>query len=173
MKKMVVESGRKTAVKATAAGDGRKTDFIRTGFENGECRGGMKNPGGQSGRAAKCDRERRSAARTRRLRMERRRKCFALGCTLLAACCMILICAMAYGSIRSEANSGFKYYTVVTVETGDTLWEIADSYVDYDYYKNKDSYISEVRSINHLDEACSVSAGQTLILPYYSPEFVY
>lgn len=119
------------------------------------------------------DQERRRCERARRLRRERRIKCRNAVGMLLAVAGMVLICTLSYGSIESRANSEFKYYTSVTVEAGDTLWEIADGYINYEYYKTKDSYISEVRSINHLDEACSVMAGQTLILPYYSSEFVY
>ena len=39
-------------------------------------------------------------------------------------------------------------------------------------YKNKKEYIAEVQSINHLVEEDSIRAGQTLIVPYYSYDFV-
>lgn len=91
---------------------------------------------------------------------------------VLTTVCMIFICAMSYRSIRINANSGFKYYTSVTVENGETLWDIADEFVDYGYYKNKNSYITEVQRINHLDENCSIDAGQILILPYYSSQYI-
>ena len=119
------------------------------------------------------DRELRSYRRTLKLRRERRKKCLTLFSAVFAAICMILICTVSYGSIKSKANSGFKYYTSVTVGAGETLWEIADDYIDYSHYKDKNSYISEVESINHLNEEGSVAAGQVLILPYYSAEFVY
>ena len=92
---------------------------------------------------------------------------------VLATACMIFICAVSYRSIRTNASSGFKYYTSVTVENGETLWDIADEYVDYNYYKNKNSYITEVQRINHLDENCCLVAGQTIILPYYSSQYIY
>lgn len=90
----------------------------------------------------------------------------------LATVCMILICAVSYRSIRTNAGSGFKYYTSVTVENGETLWDIANEYVDYNYYKSRNSYITEVQHINHLDENCSITAGQILILPYYSSQYI-
>lgn len=91
---------------------------------------------------------------------------------LFATACMIFVCAVSYRSIRIKASSGFKYYTSVTVENGETLWDIADEYVDYDHYKSKNSYIAEVQSINHLDENCSITAGQILVLPYYSSQYI-
>lgn len=118
------------------------------------------------------DRELRSCRRVLTLRRERRRKVMMLSLAMLATVSMIVVCTLSYQSIRSSANNGFKYYTGVTVEAGDTLWDLADEYVDYDYYKNKNSYIAEVRHINHLDESCSIAAGQILILPYYSNEYL-
>ncbi len=119
------------------------------------------------------DRELRNYRRILKLRRERRKKCFALAGAALATFCMILICTVSYSAIKTKANSGYKYYTSVTVGAGETLWELADNYIDYDFYNNKSSYISEVQSINHLDEEGTVKAGQVLILPYYSAEFVY
>lgn len=91
---------------------------------------------------------------------------------MLATVGMILICTLSYRSIRTSASSGFKYYTSVTVESGMTLWGLADEYIDYNYYKDRDSYIAEVKSINHLDDNGSLIAGQMLVLPYYSNEYI-
>ena len=92
--------------------------------------------------------------------------------TVFITVCMIFACVVSYRSVRTSASSGFKYYTSLTVESGETLWDIVDSYVDYEHYKNKNSYITEVQSINHLDENCSLDAGQIIILPYYSGQYV-
>lgn len=119
------------------------------------------------------DRELKRYGRVLRLRRERRKKAVMGFFAVLATACMITICAASYGSIRSDASSGFKYYTSVTVEAGESLWDIAEEYIDYDYYKDRNDYISEVKNINHLDAQGSILAGQSLILPYYSAEFVY
>lgn len=119
------------------------------------------------------DRELRSYRRVLRLRRERRRKTLAVSLTAIATFCMIMIFAVSYSTIKSSANSGFKYYTRITVEAGESLWDIADEFIDYDIYESKNSYITEVQSINHLDESGTIVAGQTLVVPYYSSEFVY
>ena len=118
------------------------------------------------------ERELRKYSRVLRLRRERRRKCLTLAVAVFATFCMILVCAVSYNSISSNANDGFKYYTSVIVEAGESLWDIAGDYID-GHYDSRDSYIAEVRSINHLDENGTVMAGQTLIVPYYSSEYVY
>lgn len=102
-----------------------------------------------------------------------RRRCMMA----LMTVCLIIVCAVSYQSIRSSANTdtdewNFKYYTNITVSYGDTVWEIADAYIDYEMYEDKETYLAEVRNINHLDENFTIRAGQRLILPYYSCEFV-
>jgi len=95
---------------------------------------------------------------------------------VFATICLIMVCAVSYHSIKSSANTGdeifFKYYTSVTVSYGDTLWALADDYIDYNQYEDKETYLAEVKNINHLDENLNITAGQSLILPYYSNEFV-
>lgn len=119
------------------------------------------------------DRELRHYGWVLRLRRERRRKAAVLFLTAFATVCMVLICVISYGTIKSNASSGFKYYKQVTVEAGESLWDIAGEYADGAYYKDRNSYITEVQRINHLDADGGLTAGQNLIIPYYSAEFVY
>lgn len=118
------------------------------------------------------DREWRRDGGVRRLRRERRQKCLTVGLVLAVIACMILICAVSYRSIRAQANTGFKYYAGITVESGETLWGIADRYIDYEHYADKDAYIAEVENINHLDAGETLLAGQFLIMPYYAVEYI-
>lgn len=95
----------------------------------------------------------------------------------LATICVVVLCAVSYHGIHSMASTGneqlkFKYYTQVTVAYGETLWNLSDDYIDYDEYKDKHEYIEEVQSINHLAEEDDIRAGQTLIVPYYSYDFI-
>ena len=118
------------------------------------------------------DRERRRYLRAIRLRRERRRKCAVGLLGAFVTLCMVSICFMSYRSIRIHASDGFKYYTSITVETGDSLWNLAEEYADEAHYEDLEGYISEVCSINHLADADDVAAGQMLILPYYEAEYV-
>ena len=119
------------------------------------------------------DRELRSYRRQLRRKQQTRRRIF----TMIATICVIVFCVVSYQGIRSLASSGedqlkFKYYTQVTVAYGETLWDLSDEYIDYEKYKDKTEYIEEVQSINHLAEEDSIRAGQALIVPYYSYDFV-
>ena len=68
----------------------------------------------------------------------------------------IIIAAVLYVSIThmdaSEAdatNASTKYYTCISVESGDSLWDIAQ------------------KSINNLNNDSSIVAGTNLVIPYY------
>lgn len=119
------------------------------------------------------DRELRSCRRALRLRRERRRKILVMSVAVAATLCMVVICAAFCGTIKANANNGYKYYTDIIVEPGDSLWTLAEEYVDYEHYRNINCYIKEVRNINHLSEDSGLTAGQILIVPYYSAEYVY
>lgn len=119
------------------------------------------------------DRELRNCRRALRLRRERRRKMLVMSVAVAATLCMVVICSAFYGAIKANASSGYKYYTDIVVEPGDSLWTLAEEYVDYDYYRDINCYINEVRSINHLEEESGLTAGQILIVPYYSAEYIY
>ena len=63
-----------------------------------------------------------------------------------------------------------QYYTTVTVEDGDTLWTLADAYMD-DQYQNKREFIAEVKQLNQIDEN-RIHEGTQLVIPYYSAEYL-
>ena len=118
-----------------------------------------------------------SELRAYKRRMRRQRSLRNRLFTLFMTICLIAVFAVSYCSIKSSASMGrdqlqFKYYTSITIQYGETLWDIADDYIDYNQYKYKSVYIAEVQSINHLDNDTQIRAGQSLIVPYYSSEFV-
>ena len=75
------------------------------------------------------------------------------------------------GSTKAQAASASapnKYYTSIRIESGDTLWDIANEYVT-DEYKDKTDYIKEVCSINHIS-ADEIHSGQYIVVPYYAAD---
>ncbi|MBO5260961.1 MAG: LysM peptidoglycan-binding domain-containing protein [Coprococcus sp.] len=85
----------------------------------------------------------------------------------------IIVLAIAYVAVfqkdASEADathSSTKYYTCIEINSGDSLWSIAETYMT-DEYSSTQEYIDEVVSINHLNHASSIEAGTNLLVPYY------
>ena len=89
---------------------------------------------------------------------------------------VIAIFTFSYHSLVSSANTGsdqvsYKYFTSIQVESGDTLWSIAEEYADQEHYSSYKEYINEVKRMNKMKDD-SIVSGQYLIIPYYSNEFV-
>ncbi len=119
------------------------------------------------------DRELRTYKRKLRRQRELRHRMIKVAMTV----CLLAACILSYRAIRSSASTGeeemkFKYYTGVIVQYGETLWELADSYIDYTRYESKSDYLKEVCNINHIAEESDIRAGQRLVMPYYSVQYI-
>lgn len=91
-----------------------------------------------------------------------------LFCSIIA---VIAACSIMFQSINTQAASAMtthKYYTSIQIESGDTLWEIANEYIT-DEYTSLNEYMSEVCSINHISKD-EIHAGQYIVIPYYSAQ---
>ncbi len=106
--------------------------------------------------------------RNNRIRRKRElRKNFLLfGITL----CLTIVCSVAVNSFCSSAknNAGdisCKYYKSITVSDSDTLWSIAEEYMDTEQYGSISEYIREVMQINSLTSD-TIYADRHLIVPY-------
>lgn len=90
---------------------------------------------------------------------------------LISLVMIVSLIILLGSSIHALANSSDnrpvnKYYTSITVENGDTLWDIADEYISgYDIDKN--DYIAEVSVLNNLSED-EIHAGQSIVVAYYT-----
>lgn len=118
------------------------------------------------------ERELRNRRQKLRRQKEIRRPFILAGITIV----LVLGFTLSYHALLSQANTElgditYKYYTCVQIEPGDTLWTLADRYADKEHYASQEQYITEVMRMNHLagEDIC---AGNYLILPYYSAEFV-
>lgn len=118
------------------------------------------------------ERELRNYKRKLRRQKEIRRKIILA----ILSVCIILTCALSYSALISNASAevtdiSYKYFTSIEVSYGDSLWSIAEEYKDDKFYDSTEDYIEEVVRMNHLTSS-NIKAGQCLIIPYYSTEFV-
>ena len=74
----------------------------------------------------------------------------------------------ALASSDKDIASYNKYYVSIRVESGDTLWTIADEYID-GFNIEKDDYINEVCEINEISKD-DIHAGDYIVVPYYSQD---
>lgn len=116
------------------------------------------------------ERRRRLNAKRRRL-IQRRRFAFCFVLTCILSVFIAGIFSFKSNALTEDAEMKYKYYTQITVSQGDTLWSIADTYMDDTMYSSKSEYIKELKSINHLNCFGDIQSGQEIIVPYYSSEF--
>ncbi len=118
------------------------------------------------------ERDLRNYQRKLRRQKEIRRMFILMGIAVV----LVMFFTLSYHVLLTHANTGledvfYKYYTSVQIEPGDTLWSLADKYADCEHYASQEQYITEVMNMNHLTGE-DICAGNYLIIPYYSTEFV-
>lgn len=91
---------------------------------------------------------------------------------IIMTICLVSAVVVTYGSFISLAkgnnkdNGVHKYYTSIQIQSGDTLWELANDYITTEYASIND-YIKEIKYLNALDSD-QIHEGQYLTMPYYS-----
>lgn len=114
--------------------------------------------------------ERVNAQLNRRERAVRLQKRFLAISGILIVSILILLgtSIRAFASSQNEKKPVYKYYTSVMVENGDTLWSLADTYMEGSD-TDKNDYIKEIKDLNQLQND-EIHAGQYIVLAYYSTE---
>jgi len=90
---------------------------------------------------------------------------------LLTMICLTMFSGgiLAYAQERESSQPVYyKYYTSIRVESGDTLWDIADRYL-CEHTGSHEEYICEVMKMNGL-KSSDIRTGETLTVFYYSTE---
>lgn len=95
-----------------------------------------------------------------------RKKMLAVICLIVLSLAILLgssICAFASASSKEELH---KYYTSMQVESGDTLWDIAEEYV-VEGTMSREDFIREVTELNHLSDG-QIHSGDYIVITYYA-----
>lgn len=113
----------------------------------------------------------RSERRIRNNRIRRRREMRKNFLLLVLTFCLIVTTSIAVSSFRSHAKNdpsreSSKYYKSIVVSDSETLWSIAEDYMDEEHYGSIYEYIREVMQINNLKND-AIYADAHLIVPYY------
>ncbi|MBP3603680.1 MAG: LysM peptidoglycan-binding domain-containing protein [Lachnospiraceae bacterium] len=90
---------------------------------------------------------------------------------MLISCLSVCFFSFKTKAQSNDAEISYKYYKSISVNTGDTLWDYAAQYADEAFYDSYESYINEVININALSDD-SIISGQSIIIPYYSKDFI-
>ncbi len=114
-------------------------------------------------------------ARARREKVARQRRTLlftAIAMVLGVMLTFSLLGTSAQATGMDQASDSYKYYKEVYVESGDTLWTIAEAYTDGSVSEIRDC-IAEVRNINGLSKYETLKSGTYITVPYYSAHYLH
>ncbi len=87
--------------------------------------------------------------------------------TVLLLIGIFMISSLSSNSKEASASTtNVKYFTCIVIEQGDTLYDIAATYMSEEY-ESAEEYIAEVKSINNL-YSDDIMSGASLVVPYYA-----
>lgn len=95
--------------------------------------------------------------------------CIAAVFIVFGACAVFGNFLSSAHSSRSDNPVNFKYYKSVEIQPGDTLWDIAETYITEDYDSVSD-YVEALKEMNSLSTD-NIQAGQSLLVAYNDTEF--
>lgn len=87
----------------------------------------------------------------------------------LAAVAIIMIFSFGIRTVNAsdkDDKTMYKYFTSITVQSDDTLWDIATR---YSYNEKPKNYVSNIMSINNMTDE-TIYSGQDIVIYYYSDE---
>lgn len=99
----------------------------------------------------------------RRRRQENRIKLIAALVAVAIILTFLFNVVLANSNVQGDVDISGKGYITITVEAKDTLWSIAEAYMNDDYY-TYDSFINEVARMNRIEED-EIYAGDQLLIP--------
>ena len=107
-------------------------------------------------------------AKRRRERLIRRRA-ITFGIMVSVIIFMAILLTFSFSSDASNMNSEeYRYYTSVSVGVGESVWTLAEKYMDDLHYRNTKEFVSDIARINRISPDTKLKAGSNLIIPYYS-----
>lgn len=97
------------------------------------------------------------------------RRCFGLSGLFVFIITLTVICGFIvtgdFQSLAQTENGAYgKLYKSITIEKGDTLWDIAEEYITDDY-ESIDEYVSVLMDMNNL-KSDKILYGDQLIVAY-------
>lgn len=98
-----------------------------------------------------------------------------MGKILMALTSAVMIMASCFGNSlfnsmaqEEQRTELYRYYKSITIESGDSLWSIADEYNTH-YSMDNREYVHELKKMNCLRED-TIHTGQYLTVLYFSEE---
>lgn len=115
--------------------------------------------------------ERKERARIKRRKQIIKRRIVLTMISVFVITMGCIVCGSIFTSAKNPETDipQYKYYKSITIEQGDSLWSIAETYC-CEEYKDTYDYIAEVKELNGLTSD-TIHEGQHLVVAYYDTVF--
>ena len=101
--------------------------------------------------------------------VRKQKHCITILLLILVSLSILLGTSMnVFAGSKADISSYTKYYKSIQIEAGDTLWNIADEYIE-DLNIDKKEYIAEICELNEICED-EIHAGDYIVIAYYSKD---
>ena len=77
----------------------------------------------------------------------------------------------AVGAEDLDDTVYYRYTAMYRVNAGDTLYSIAEMYMDDVHYDSVSDYVSELRKVNQMYDGDTLKSGELIAVTYYSTEY--
>lgn len=111
----------------------------------------------------------------RAYKLQRRRSAMMKKVIFRFVSALVLVIAITVGckfaSSKAAANNEInecKFYKTVNLSYDQTLLDVATENFDNEHYSSVDSYLNEIKSINHITDDTAIMGGKLLYIPYYA-----
>ena len=95
-----------------------------------------------------------------------RKNCSKIAAMAVISAVVVVIILVSRVNNSYGRDYSYKRYKNYTVTSGDTLWDIAEANMDYEYYDDVNDYIAEIKRMNNL-YSDKIYTGQNLLITYY------
>ena len=102
---------------------------------------------------------------------ENKKRIWTLGIIILLFAVIFSVGFITKTVTASRNNDRVKLVTSIEIKKGDTLWEIASTYMS-DEYDDLNDYIHEIKLSNGMTSD-EIHSGNFIILPYYEDSIAY
>ena len=108
----------------------------------------------------------------KRKQQQRIRSIISIAALILGILVVFSISGLDTNARSTSDMPEYKYFMNYELQRGDSLWSVASANCD-EHYDSVEDYIEEICIINSVSYDTELIAGSSLIIPYYSYEFMY
>ena len=105
--------------------------------------------------------------RRREKQLRRRIITFCVSASVIIFLALILSFSFKSDASSSEDQKQYRYYTSVIITTGDSVYSVAEKYMDNLHYRNVDELACDIAEINRISTKTELQAGTSIFVPYY------